>query len=122
MTDFIWFLIFCFFVFYAPFKWWQSREQERNLQTHYEKQNRNLQWDNDAQRDATQALGQKIQLLQKQLNIAKDSTAYYSTLYYNSDEKLQSISDYIYGNDLEYTPLGEHILRLIEEEEEVMPE
>lgn len=118
MSEVFWFLLFCFFLFFVPFKWWQAREQENNLRADYEKQSRQIQWDNDVARQTEQGLGQQIQTLKQTSEENERRFLVYQSLYYQSEEKLMNISDYIYDNDLEGTPSGEHILKIIEEHDE----
>lgn len=114
----IWFMLFVAFVFVIPFKWWQATAQAKDEKVFYEKQIRDLKWNDDIRRDVQQSLQNKITELEKLVTTLDTHGTRFMQWYDECEEKINRISEYVYDSNLDATPQGEYILSIINGEDE----
>lgn len=114
MSELFWFLTFCFFFFYLPFKLWQAYENRKDDQQRIYRAERDREISNYVLQDS---IGEALQLRSKVQSL-ETSVKYWQDLYFTHFSIVAEISQYIYFNNLDETPSGAHILSIIENEDE----
>ena len=109
--EFFWFIWFVAAVFYVPWKLWSQGVEISDLKGRLSLV---TSQGNVTQEVLNESYAKNVDLNKQISNVIADRDRWYIA-YTDVIEKIETIEEYIYENNLEDTPSGEHIINIINE-------